>query len=168
MRKKYCARVLPLLCLMAASASAHTVEPDCFEPDVQAHVRQLFGIYGPMSIHHEFFGFVYRDAAGVDSAVVRSRPCKLADCTVAVAVAGQRIPAGARILGEWHTHPRGGSRELSTYDVRGAHRNSNNECYLAYFSRPDGAILEWDPGKTSVRDAMASLSRIGTFVPYRG
>jgi hypothetical protein len=168
MRSTNRARLATLLCLIATGASANTFAPDCFRPEVQAHVRQLIGIYGPMSNDHEFFGFIYSYAAKIDSAVVRSRPCMAADCVVDVTVAGQRIPPGATVLGEWHTHPRNGSWELSTFDVLGAHRNANVECYAAYFSRPNGEILAWNPRKSSVPDAMASLLRIGTYAPYRG
>ena len=87
---------------------------------------------------------------------------------VDVAVAAQRIPKGARVLGEWHTHPRGGSRLLSTLDVRGAYQNRNLACYAAYFSRPDGEILAWNPRENSVRTAMASLVRVGNYAARPG
>jgi len=158
-------RGMALLWAIAAAARADT---DCFRPEVHSHVRQTIAIYGPMSIDNEFFGFIYRYGSRIDSGVVRSRGCQSGDCVVDVAVAAQRIPKGARVLGEWHTHPRGGSRLLSTLDVRGAYRNRNLECYAAYFSRPDGEILAWNPREKSVPTAMASLVRVGNYAARSG
>lgn len=154
-----------LLWVIAAAAGA---EPGCYWPEVQSHVRQAFAIYGPMSIDNEFFGFIYRHDDRIDSGVVRSTGCQLGNCVVDVAVAAQRIPKGARVLGEWHTHPRGGSRLLSMLDVRGAYRNRNLTCYAAYFSRPNGEILAWNPRENSVRTAMASLVRVGNYAARSG
>ena len=162
------ARFAALLWVMANCANAYDGAPGCYWPEVQTHVRQLFAIYGPMSIENEFFGFIYRHEARVDSAVVRGRRCVLGDCVVDVAMAAQRIPPGAKVLGEWHTHPRGGSWALSTLDVHGASRNRNVACYAAYFSRPDGKIFAWDHRRTSVPSAMASLVPVGSYAARPG
>jgi hypothetical protein len=163
MRSTNRASFAALLLVMANCANAYEGASGCYWPEVQTHVRHLYAIYGPMSIKNEFFGFIYRDGARVDSAVVRSRNCVLGNCEVDVAIAAQRIPPGARVLGEWHTHPRSGSWELSMLDVRGAYRNRNVACYAAYFSRPDGRIFAWDPSRTSVPTAMASLLLVGNY-----
>jgi hypothetical protein len=158
-------RCAALLWAINAAAGA---EPGCYWPEVQSHVREAIAIYGPMSIDNEFFGFIYRYGARVDSGVVRSSSCHLGNCVVDVAVAAQRIPTGARVLGEWHTHPHGGSRLLSTLDVRGAYQNRNVACYAAYFSRPDGEILAWNPREKSVHAAMASLVVVGNYAARVG
>jgi hypothetical protein len=150
------------------SSNAGSSGPACFVQEPQAHVRQQFSIYGPMSIDHEFFGFIYRRSASIDSAVVRSRFCVLGNCVLDVTVAGERLSAGVQVLGEWHTHPRAGSASLSMLDVRGAWQNRNVTCYAAFFSRPDGEIFAWNPRQDSVPAAMASLRRVGNFATLRG
>jgi proteasome lid subunit RPN8/RPN11 len=160
--------VAALLIGISTCTGASDATPDCFLPEVQTHVRRTIAIYGPMSIDNEFFGFIYRQGNRIDSGVVRSRSCQLGDCVINVAVAAQRIPKGARVLGEWHTHPRGGSRLLSSLDVRGAYQNRHLACYAAYFSRPDGEILAWNPREKSVPTAMASLVSVGNYAARSG
>ena len=165
---RFSSRLRGAALLWIAAAAATGAEPRCYWPEVQSHVRQAIAIYGPMSIDNEFFGFIYQQGERIDSGVVRSSSCQLGNCVVDVAVAAQRIPKGARVLGEWHTHPRNGSRLLSSLDVRGAYRNRNLACYAAYFSRPDGEILAWNPRENSVRTAMASLVRVGSYSARSG
>lgn len=162
------ARLAALLLALANSANADVGTPGCHRPEVRTHVRQLFSIYGPMSVENEFFGFIYRQDARIDSAVVRSRRCVLGNCVIDVTMAAQRIPPGAKVLGEWHTHPRDGSWVLSSLDVRGASQNRKLVCYAAYVSRPDGKIFAWDPRRTSVHTAMASLVPVGQFATRSG
>jgi hypothetical protein len=77
--------------------------------------------------------------------------------------AGSRIPSGAKVLGEWHTHPHGGAPQLSHHDERGAHRNRHVRCYTAFYSNPGGQIFAWNPAETSVPTAMASRERVGRY-----
>jgi hypothetical protein len=120
--------------------------PDsCPRVAVDAHVLQQFQHYGPLSVKHEYFGFVYRYQGVIASAVVRSQECTAVDrCTLDTADAARLIPAGAKVLGEWHTHPHGGSTELSREDVRGAYNNRHIRCYLAYYGKPNGVVQAWD------------------------
>jgi hypothetical protein len=127
------------------------------------HVRQQFALYGPLSVRHEYFGFIYRQDGIIASAVVRSDTCGKGNCFIETRAAAEQIPSGAKVLGEWHTHPQGGSRVLSIEDVRGARNNRHLRCYAAYYSRPGGEILEWDPAQTSVPTAMASTVSIGNY-----
>jgi hypothetical protein len=155
--------IAALLLAICAGAQADPAVPGCFWPEVQAHVRQQFAIYGPLSIQNEYFGFIYRRDALISSAVTRSAKCESWICELDVGKAGALIPVGARVLGEWHTHPHDGSAQLSIYDVRGAYQNHNLECYAAYYSKPNGDILAWYPRRTSVATAMASGVLIGNY-----
>src|ERR1700755_2917101 len=94
--------------LLGASTTRAADMPPCFSDSVEAHVRQQFALFGPLSINHEYFGFVYRIGNEVDSAVVRGSRCVGRSCIVSLAKAAALIPAHAVILGEWHTHPRSG------------------------------------------------------------
>ena len=40
--------------------NAEDVAAECFAKEVEAHVTQQFGIYGPQSANHEYFAFIYR------------------------------------------------------------------------------------------------------------
>jgi hypothetical protein len=160
--------IAALLLAICAGANGGDATPECHWPEVQAHVRDQFAIYGPRSIENEYFGFIYRFDSRIDSAVTRSSKCVAPACLLNVGAAAALIPGGARILGEWHTHPHDGSALLSTYDVRGAWQNRNLECYVAYYSKPNGEIVAWDPRRTSVSSAMASLVHIGNYVVRRG
>jgi len=136
---------------------------DCPREEVAEHVRQQYDLYGPLSDGREYFGFIYRLDGAIRSAVTRSGRCTRGNCLTDTAGAAALIPRGAKILGEWHSHPHDGSAALSAEDVRGAKNNAHIRCYSAYYSKPDGEILSWEPGSTSVPVAMASRVSIGHF-----
>jgi hypothetical protein len=152
-----------VLIALAPSSGAQSVESDCLRQEVAAHVREQFAIYGPRSANHEYFGFVYVQDGILGSAVVRSRPCHAAKCVVDSAEALRSMPRSAKVLGEWHTHPHGGSPGLSIEDVRGAYNNRHISCYQAFYSTPDGAIYAWSPSQRSVPVAMASRAPVGNY-----
>ena len=158
-------RASVLTLLVAAPICCIADEPaECFTDEVQAHVIEQYGIYGPQSRTHEYFGFIYRYEGVIASAITRSSECKDEHCTLDTAAAARLIPRGSRVLGEWHTHPHeNGSRSLSKEDVRGARNNGHIRCYRAFFSQPDGKIFGWDPQRTSVPSAMASLAPLGNY-----
>jgi hypothetical protein len=162
-------RLLGQACvLMAVSLSAQaddaTVPAGCFEEEVVLHVRAQFAKYGPRSEQSEFFGFIYRKDDRVESAVTYGSQCRgQTDCSVNPAYARARIPKGAKVLGEWHTHPRIGASGLSIDDVSGAHANWHIRCYAAFYSSPDGVIHRWSVDSTSVPTAMASRTQVGNF-----
>jgi hypothetical protein len=144
--------------------SPPTSQTTCTRESLLEHVAGQFRLYGPQSIRNEYFGFIYRDAGILKSAVVKSGECRADQCTVDSAGAARQIPKGAKVLGEWHTHPRQtGSRGLSMVDVRGALNNSGIRCYAAFYGAPDGRIYEWKPTSTSVPTAMASRVLIGNY-----
>lgn len=126
-------------------------------------MREQFTIYGPRSANHEYFGFVYLQGGIIGSAVTRSRPCLAAKCVVDSAEALRLMPRSAKVLGEWHTHPHGGSASLSREDVRGAYNNRHINCYLAFYSTPGGVIYTWNPKQMSVPVAMASRAPVGNY-----
>jgi hypothetical protein len=141
-----------------------TSQTACTREGLIEHVVGQFRTYGPQSTRNEYFGFVYRDAGVLKSAVVKSGACRADKCTLDSTGAARQIPAGAKVLGEWHTHPRQtGSRGLSVEDVRGALNNSGIRCYSAFYGAPDGRIYEWKPASTSVPAAMASRALIGNY-----
>jgi proteasome lid subunit RPN8/RPN11 len=148
-----------------AGASESTSGPPCFEAEVVDHVREQFRAYGPRSVRHEYFGFLYVKAGIVGSAVTRSNECAgSGKCLVDTATAAKRIPQGAKVLGEWHTHPHvDGSPSLSAEDVRGANHNRHIRCYSAFYSKPNGDIYAWDPAATSVPSASASRLRLDNY-----
>ena len=137
----------------------------CFEDEVLHHVQQQFQIHGPRSSENEYFGFIYRKDGQLGSAVTRSINCRGAgNCVVNAAFARARIPKGAKVLGEWHTHPHMyGSDGLSTEDVRGAHDNRHVRCYSAFYSDPNGDIYRWDIEAATQPLAMASRAHIGNY-----
>ena len=155
--------------LLLTSASSYAGDPPqspgCDTVGVHAHVREQFGIYGPRSQKHEFFGFIFRVEGELFSAVVRSSECSGPyNCKVDTTPAAMRIPRGAKVLGEWHTHSHlSGSRMLSIEDVRGAHHNARIRCYTAFYAGPEGEIHGWDPRSTSVMTAMASRTPLGRY-----
>ena len=125
---------LALTTLLLGGASDAVVADDldgnpnqsgCFQEQVEAHVREQFGIYGPQSATREYFGFIYWHNGTIESAVTRSRECETSGkCIVDSSEAGALIPRGSKVLGEWHTHPHiEGSSSLSREDVRGAYSN---------------------------------------------
>jgi hypothetical protein len=130
---------------------------------VHDHVRDQFAQFGPLSTNREYFGFIYLFDDQVVSAVVRGKECRGADrCITRIDVAARAIPKGARLLGEWHTHPMStGSRALSADDVRGARRYRHIPCYQAYYSTPRGEIYMWNVAQTSVPSAMATRVHLG-------
>jgi len=156
--------VLLLVVSMKGTANG---APECSAESIQAHVRQQYAVYGPMSVDNEYFGFIYRVGDTIDSAVTRGSRCLAGSCIVNIAQAAAHIPADAVILGEWHTHPRHGMSELSENDVYGAYRNRKLGCYSAFYSEPDGRIYEWNPHRGSVRAAMNSRIRVGTYAAAR-
>jgi hypothetical protein len=156
------ASIAVLLLSVSVNATAGDA-PQCSSDSVEAHVRQQFSTFGPLSVNHEYFGFIYRLGDTFDSAVVRGSRCVARSCVIDVAQAGQAIPAGAVIVGEWHTHPRSGEARLSEEDVLGAYRNRNIGCYSAFYSEPDGSIYSWNPRRGMVTTAMASRVLLGSF-----
>src|SRR5262245_18322398 len=97
---------------------------ECPVEDVRSLVLTQLEIYGPRSLRNEYFGFIYRANGVIASAMARSGRCtSRGDCTVNTGRAAQHIPRGAKVLGEWHTHARNGSRFLSSLDVQGAYAN---------------------------------------------
>jgi hypothetical protein len=137
----------------------------CFEDEVLLHVRTQFAIYGPRSSQYEYFGFIYRKDGRVDSAVTHDFGCRgQTECVVNTGFALKRIPKGAKVLGEWHTHPHfHGSDALSMEDVRGAQANRHIRCYTAFYSSPDGDIYRWNLDAPTVAAAMASRTRLGNY-----
>jgi hypothetical protein len=153
-----------LFVVLSASANEVVVPGACFGEEVLVHVRAQFAKYGPRSAEQEYFGFIYAHDGHVESAVTSGSGCRgQLDCNVNPAFALKRIPKGARILGEWHTHPQVGSIELSLEDVNGAHANRHIHCYSSFYSTPDGGIFRWDIAATSVPDAMASRAEVGNY-----
>ena len=125
---RWCGLVCVLLAIATATeandASHYRIEAatDCPQDMVDAHVRQQFALYGPRSKVGEYFGFVFFFEGSIDSAVVKGRDCPTSNlCSIDTAKAASLIPKGAKVLGEWHTHPQnGGAGILSAEDVRGA------------------------------------------------
>ena len=158
------ARVLLASLLLAGGGNALAADgPDCEREKVAAHVRLAFAIYGPLSGEMEYFGFIFSHGGKIHSAITRSSKCRSDECVVRVDRAGDLIPKGARVLGEWHTHPHDGGSQLSEHDVRGAYRNRRVRCYSAFYSDPDGDIYSWNAGQTSGPTAMATRTHIGNY-----
>lgn len=165
------ARFLALCALLAGAYGARasedvtsTTKSGCDRPGVLEHTLGQFRHYGPRSDDHEYFGFIYRQDGEIASAVTRGTRCHGTDgCVTNTRFAAQRVPKGSKVLGEWHTHPRIGTRQLSMEDVSGANGNSRIRCYTAYYSAPDGEIYAWDPRSTSVPAAMNSRSLVGQY-----
>jgi len=153
-----------LLAAVAACCNADEL-PGCFAAEVDAHVLGQFALYGPLSRNREYFGYIYLHQGVIASAVSAGGLCKwTVRCEVSTPEAAASIPGGARVLGEWHTHPHSsGSRSLSAADVRGAHANRHIRCYRAFFSRSNGEIVAWSPDASEVKMAMASLVRLGNY-----
>jgi len=142
-----------------------TAAAECPQDAVDTHVLEQFETYGPRSKDREYFGFIYLFKSEFRSAVVHGSSCPGPyTCAVNSAKAAPQIPAGAKVLGEWHTHPHSSkARQLSADDVRGAQNNRHIRCYAAYYSQPDGDVYAWDPFKTSVPTAMNSRVLIGNY-----
>jgi len=166
MRSIFCVVTLLAAALAGAVESqAADVPSACAPQQVLEHVTAQFRVYGPRSLRREYFGFIYRQAGEIHSAVVEGRTCgESHHCGVDTTAAGARIPGGAKVLGEWHTHPHHqGSRNLSRDDVRGAHHNRNIRCYTAFYSAPDGEFFAWNAASDSVPIAMRSRVRLGNY-----
>jgi hypothetical protein len=158
----------PAWILLAASLSARAGDATvaaCFEDEVLLHVREQYTIYGPRSSQYEYFGFIYRKDGRIDSAVTHYFDCRgTTDCVVNTAFALKRIPRGAKVLGEWHTHPHfHKSDALTMDDVRGAQANRHIRCYTAFYSSHDGDIYRWNLDALTVAAAMASRTRVGNY-----
>jgi hypothetical protein len=159
-------RILVAILLVAAPFCCNAdTSPRCFEDEVEAHVLEQFSIYGPLSTDREYFGFVYRHEGVIASAISRGSVCRWAQaCEVNTRRAAALIPKGAKVLGEWHTHPHAtGSQRLSPEDVRGANGNLHIRCYRAFYSKPNGEIYSWNLESTVVPVAMASLVLLGNY-----
>lgn len=150
--------VATAMLIMTFQASA-----ECLREEVEAHVRLQFAIYGPQSVRHEYFGFIYVHDGVIGSAVTRSGDCPTMKCAVDSSKALRAVPRPAKVIGEWHTHPHDGSPSLSSHDVRGAYRNRHIDCYLAFYSTPAGEIYAWNVKQISVPVAMASRAPIGNY-----
>jgi hypothetical protein len=154
--------------LLSASFSTGAGEagsPPCFEDQVIQHVREQFAIYGPRSSQFEFFGFIYLKDGRVESAVTRGVVCRdRSECVVNTVFALRRVPRGAKVLGEWHTHPDfHQSDTLTTEDVLGAQANRHVRCYNAFYSNSNGDFYRWDIEAPNVAAAMASRTRLGNY-----
>jgi hypothetical protein len=154
--------------LLSASLSTEASEigsTPCFEDEVMQHVRDQFAIYGPRSSQYEYFGFIYRKDGRVESAVTHDVPCRgQMECVVNTVFARRRIPKGAKVLGEWHTHPHFHEADvLSMEDVRGAQANRHVRCYTAFYSSSAGDIYRWNLDAPTVAAAMASRMRLGNY-----
>jgi hypothetical protein len=163
---KFATRASVLSLFLAAPFCCNADEiPDCFAEEVQAHVLEQYGIFGPLSTDREYFGFIYRLDGVIASAVSRGGICRWTQaCEVNTRGAAALIPKGAKVLGEWHTHPHvTGSQSLSAADVRGANNNRHIRCYRAFYSKSNGEILSWNLGATLVQTAMASSVRLGNY-----
>jgi hypothetical protein len=137
----------------------------CDREAVITHVREQFRIYGPRSRKHEYFGFIFRVDGELGSAIVRSSVCRGPDdCMIDTKQAAERIPAGAKVLGEWHTHPHNlGVGRLSIEDVRGAEHNAPIRCYTPFYAASNGRYYTWDPRSSSVPVAMARRTELGNY-----
>ncbi len=159
-----------LLLGIIASACRAEESQECFTAEVEAHVLEQFRIHGPLSRKREHFGFVYRVDRTIGSATTRGIVCRWTEpCEVNTRRAAEKIPAGAKVLGEWHTHPHeSGSRSLSDADLRGANGNRHIRCYRAFFSTSNGEVLSWDPNVVVVSIAMSNAVRLGNYRQPRG
>ncbi len=158
-----------LLGIIAGACRAE--EPsECFTAEVEAHVLEQFRIYGPLSRKREYFGFIYRIDGVIGSAITRGIVCRWTEpCEVNTRRAAEKIPEGAKVLGEWHTHPHeSGSLLLSDADVRGANDNRHIRCYRAFFSTSNGEVFSWDPNVVVVSVAMSNAIRQGNYRQPRG
>lgn len=158
-----------LIVLVGLSAAAYADDEQdpgadraCPRAAVLAHVLAQFREYGPLSEKREYFGFIYLSNGEVESSVAKGRVCDSSYfCGVKTEPAAKGIPVGSKVLGEWHTHPHGGSRNLSAEDVRGAFHNRHIRCYSAFYSAPNGDIYRWDTYQTSVPTAMNTREYVG-------
>jgi hypothetical protein len=149
---------------LAAHAADAVIPESCADDEVLNHVLGQFTVYGPRSRTKEYFGFIYRLDGRISSAVTSGDDCEgLSECIIDTRFARKRIPRGARVLGEWHTHPHIGVHSLSVDDVEGANSNRRIRCYSAFYSDPVRNIYRWSTDATSVADAMGSLVLVGSY-----
>ena|SRR5688572_3498052 len=148
-----------------AGASPAQAAGACPSQAVTAHVTRQFERYGPSSRDREYFGYIYRHGQAIHSSVIQGTACPRAkSCSVDTARAASQIPPGAKILGEWHTHPHAiGAESLSIEDVRGANKNRHIRCYAPFYSGSSGNVFTWDLNQTSVPSAMASRRPLGNY-----
>ena len=155
------------LCVTAYAEGDQETTADlaCWRAEVLAHVREQIRLYGPQSRKREYFGFIYWDGQAVKSSVVRGSVCDTSlTCSVHSRGAAEGLPRGAKVLGEWHTHPHeGGAESLSIDDVLGAYNNRQIHCYAAYYSQPNGKIYAWDPKQSRVSGALTSRFYLGNY-----
>jgi hypothetical protein len=154
-----------LISVSLSTAASEAGSSPCFEAEVIQHVREQFATYGPRSSQYEYFGFIYRKDGRVASAVTHDFSCRgRMECVVNPVFALRRIPKGAQVLGEWHTHPHFHEADaLSIEDVRGARANHHIRCYTAFYSSADGDIYRWKLDAATVPAAMASRTRLGNY-----
>lgn len=156
--------ILLLLLIVPAGSQAGATPDSCLDDTVLQHVLSEFRHYGPRSRESEYFGFIYRKDGLVSSVVTAGDSCaSQTDCAVNPIFALRRLPAGAQVIGEWHTHPGAGTDAMSVDDVHGAHANVRMRCYSVFYSGPGGQIYRWDPRETTVPGAMASRVSIGNY-----
>jgi hypothetical protein len=146
--------------LVTAAAAEEThayriaAKAECPLDAVDAHVREQIAKYGPLSSDREYFGFIFIVKGEIGSAITRGRLCySHTSCAVDTALAAPRIPKGAKVLGEWHTHPKLSSALLSDDDVRGAQNNRRIRCYARHLRL--GRI----PDVSSHRDELTRVDR---------
>ncbi len=156
---------LTFACAMVRAGQESSSWAECDTAAVLAHVRDQFHIYGPRSDKLEYFGFIYRVDGVVASAVVHGQVCHgHDDCMVDIRPAARSIPKGAKVLGEWHTHPHFlAAGRLSIEDVRGARKNARIRCYTPYYAGSNGTYYSWDPLSSSVPVAMGTRTELGSY-----
>jgi hypothetical protein len=170
-KARWCRVVCVLLAFATASeaqeASGYRMEAarNCLRDVIDAHVRAQFAKYGPLSRDREYFGFIFSVEGVIGSAVIHGRSCPNPNsCSIDTGKVAPLIPKGARVLGEWHSHPQASKAGLlSVEDLRGARANRHIRCYAAYYSQPNGNIYAWDPVQILVPNAMASRVLIGRY-----
>ena len=134
--------------------------PECPRALVVQHVREQAARYSPLSVQREFFGFIYLRDGVVRSALAEGRSCpNPSSCGLNTRAAAKQVPRGVKILGEWHTHPKGGSSQLSREDVRGAYDNRRIRCYVPFYVT-NGKVYAWDATRNTVNGAMVSRRRV--------
>ncbi len=155
------------LCAIAHAEGENDSAADltCRRAEVLAHVEAQIRVYGPLSLKREYFGFIYHDGQSVKSSVVKGSLCDTSlTCSVNSRGAAEGLPRGAKVLGEWHTHPGGDSSNgLSAGDVRGAWNNRKIRCYTAFYAASNGKFYSWNPASTSVAVAMRSRVLLGDY-----
>jgi hypothetical protein len=153
-----------LVCPIPACCNADD-SSDCFAVEVEDHVLEQFAVFGPLSREREYFGYIYRADGVIRSAVTRGAPCGWTRlCEVSTRAAAEQIPVGAKVLGEWHTHPHiSGSSLLSPADVQGANDNRHIRCYRAFYSMSDGRIMAWDVNARALAAARSSAVQLGNY-----